>query len=203
MAVTTVNTFGTSTLGVLGIRGYFRPEGETDWVDLGIIKNWEPQDETEELEIEGARSGLTEVYEVLAISASLGYTFDSENANDEDILALWNGGAMATGVDGSVAAISFEGTSGELMWVRENAQSTKPSQILYHPSATIRRDGQAGTPGEEQAGLSFTSTVTADEDYTIPVGIDATEPTASYGYMYIVASGDLDAATTAVSAAPA
>lgn len=199
MPVTTVNTFGNTTLGVLGIRGYFRPTTGSGWVDLGIIKNWEPQDETEELEIEGARAGLTEVYEVLAISASLGYTFDSENPNDAEILALWNGSAMAAGVDGDVAPIAFDSTSGELLWVRQNAQSSKPSQILYHPSATIRRDGQSGTPGGEQAGLSFTSTVTADETFVIPVGVDAATPAARYGYFYVVPTADLDSTLTTVS----
>src|SRR6056297_3211695 len=118
MAFATRNTFGKSTLGVLGVRGYFRPTTtlsaaasatdtsitvedatlftDTDtivvgsgadqesvtisaisgstltigalsndqaqgalvrlpaWVDFGIMADWEPQDETEELEIQGA-----------------------------------------------------------------------------------------------------------------------------------------------------
>ena len=199
MAVTTGNTFGTTTLGVLGIRGYFRPTSG-DWIDLGIIKNWEPTDEIEELNIEGARTGLTAVYETLPISAALSYSFDSENPNDEAILELWNGGAFATGVDGDVAPINFESTTGELIWVRQNAQSAKPSQILFHPAASIRRDGSSGTPGEEASGLSFSVTVLADEDYTIPVGVDAAEAAAQYGYLYLVASADLDGALTAVSA---
>lgn len=205
MGVTTVNTFGNSSLGVLGIRGYFRPTGaaEDKWVDLGIIENWEPTDEIEELEIQGARTGLTVTHETLAISASLSYGFDSNNPNDKDILALWNGGAMTAdpGTTGHSAPISFDGTSGELLWVRENAQSAKPSQILYHPAATIRRTGQAGTPGEEAAGLSFTATVTADEQYTIPAEVDAGETSAPYGYLYVVPTASLDTALTTVSAA--
>lgn len=205
MAVDTKNTFGNSTLGVLGIRGYFRPatSGDGKWIDLGIVKNWEPTDETETLDIDGARSGLTQIYESLPISASLGYTFDSENPNDPEILALWNGSAMTAdpGATGHSAPISFDSTTGELMWVRENAQKTKPSQILYHPSASIRRAGQSGTPGEEAAGLSFEATVTADELYKIPAGVNAGEPTASYGYLYVVPTAGLDAATTLVSAA--
>lgn len=203
MGVTTKNTFGNSTLGVLGIRGYFRPTGETDWVDLGIVENWEPTDETENLDIEGARTGLTVVHESLPISASLSYAFDSKNPNDPEILALWNGAAMAAdpGTTGHSAPISFQGTNGELLWVRENAQSAKPSQILYHPSATIRRAGQAGTPGEEAAALSFEAVVTADEGYTIPSGVDAAEPSAPYGYLYVVATAQLDTALTTVSAA--
>jgi hypothetical protein len=266
MTVAARNTFAKSTLGVLGIRGYFRPGTRTTadaaaaattlevesaalfavgddvtvgtgasqenvsisaisgttltisalanaqpagsmvrelgWVDLGIVKNWEPQDETEELEIEGARAGLTEVYEVLAISASLGYTFDSENPNDDDILALWNGSIMKAdpGATGASSPISFDSTSGEMMWVRQNAQSAKPSQLLYHPSATIRRDGQSGTPGEEQAGLSFTSTVTADENFVIPAAVDADQATARYGYLYRVPTSDLSTAESTVSA---
>lgn len=266
MSVTTRNTFGKDTLGVLGIRGYFRPGthttaaaqasdttlvvsdgsifGGTDtitvgsgttqesvtissitgntltvgalsnahaagemvrlasWVDLGIIKNWEPTDETEELEIQGARSGLLETYEVLAISASLGYTFDSENPNDDDILALWNGGEMTddSGGTGASAPFSFNSTSGELMWVRQNAQSSKPSLILYHPSATIRRDGQSGTPGEEQSGLSFTATVTSDENFKVPSGVNSATPTATYGYLYRVPTASLSTATGTVSA---
>lgn len=201
MAVTTVNTFGTSTLGVLGIRGYFRKEGEYDWIDLGIVKNWEPQDETEELEIDGARTGLRVVHEVIPVSASLAYSFDSENPNDEHILGLWQGGDMTTdGSSGLSAPISFEATSGELMWVRQNSASGKPSVLIYHPSASIRRDGQTGTPGEEAAGLSFQATVTADETYTIPVGVDPGEPSAPYGYLYRVPTSGLDAAETTVSA---
>ncbi len=266
MSVTTRNTFGKSTLGVLGIRGFFRPGARTTaaadasdttltvdnpgmfattdsvtvgtgadqetvtisnivgnvltvsalakaqpagsmvrkagWVDLGIIKNWEPTDETEELEIQGARSGLLETYEVLAISASLGYTFDSENPNDDDILALWNGTRMSAdpGATGASSPIAFDSTNGELMWVRQNAQSSKPSQILYHPSATIRRDGQSGTPGEEQSGLSFTATVTSDEAYKVPATVNAATPTARYGYLYRVPTASLSAAETAVSA---
>jgi len=199
MAVTTVNTFGTSTLGVLGIRGYFRPTAGAGWVDLGSIKNWEPSDEIEELEISGARSGLTVVYETLPISAALSYGFDSENPNDTDILELWNGGAFAAGVDGDVSPISFQNTEGELMWVRENAQSTKPSQILFHPKANIRRDGQGGTPGEEASGLTFTVSVLADESYVIPAAVDAATPAAEYGYLYVVPTASLDAATTAAS----
>lgn len=205
MGVITKNTFGNSTLGVLGIRGYFRAEGESEWVDLGIIDNWEPTDEIEELEITGARTGLTVVHEVLPISASLGYTFDSKNPNDDDIAALWSGAAAAADVatTGSVTAITFGGISGELLWVRENAQAAKPSQIVYHPSASIRRSGQAGTPGEEATALSFEATVTSDETYTVPAGIVAEEPAAPYGYFYKVPTAGLDTALTAVSAAPA
>src|SRR5690606_6839277 len=125
--------------GVLGIRGYFRAVGETSWVDLGIINNWEPTDEIEELEITGARTGLTVVHEVLPISASIGYSFDSGNPNDDDIAALWSGSAGLADVaaTGSVSPVAFGGTSGELLWVRENAQKTKPSQIVYHPSASV------------------------------------------------------------------
>lgn len=202
MPVETVNTFGTSTLGVLGIRGYFRPVGSYDWVDLGIVKNWEPQDETEELEIDGARAGLREVFEVIPISASLGYTFDSENPNDEHILALWNGAAMDAAVAASSFAspISFNATEGELLWVRQNSAPLKPSQLIYHPKAAIRRDGQTGTPGEEASGLSFTVTVTADENFTIPAGVLASEPAARYGYFYRVPTAGLSDAETLVSA---
>lgn len=196
MPVTTVNTFGQATLAVLGVRGYFRPTGESAWVDLGIVKNWEPQDETEELEFTGARNGLSEVFEVIAISASLRYTFDSENPNDRDILELWNGGAMTAGGDGHSAPISFSSTNGELLFVRQNAQPTKPSQLIYHPAASIRRDGQTGTPGEEVSGLSFTATVTAAEDFVIPAGISAGTPAARYGFLYVVPTADLSAAET-------
>src|SRR5690606_19539411 len=79
MAFTVGNTFGNDSLGVLGIRGYFRPVGESDFVDLGIVANWERTDEVEELEIQGARTGLTVTHEVIPISATLGYTFDSNN----------------------------------------------------------------------------------------------------------------------------
>ena len=203
MAVSTVNTFGNATLGVLGIRGYARKTGESTWIDLGIIKNWEPTDETETLDIDGARSGLTQIYESLPISASLGYTFDSENPNDQHILELWNVAAMAAAVGadmGHVSPLSFQSTTVEMLWVRENAQATKPSQILYHPSASIRRAGQSGTPGEEASGLSFEVTVTADETYTIPAGINAGEPVAQYGYLWVVPTAKLDDATTLASA---
>ena len=265
MAFTTRNTFGKDTLGVLGVRGYFRPgttltaaasSGGTEitvanpalftdtdtiivgsgadqesvtisaisgsdltvgalsnnqaqgalvrlagWVDMGILADWEPQDETEELEIQGARSGLTETYETLAISASLAYGFTSNNPNDEEILALWNGGAMTAdpGATGASAPLTFDSTSGELLFVRQNAQSSKPSQILYHPSSSIRRDGQAGTPGEEESGLTFTSTVTALEGFTIPAAIDAAGPAARYGFLYKVPTSGLDTAIATVS----
>lgn len=171
------------------------------WVDMGILADWEPQDETEELEIQGARSGLTETYETLAISASLAYGFTSNNPNDEEILALWNGGAMTEdpGATGASAPITFDSTSGELMFVRENAQSAKPSQILYHPAASIRRDGQAGTPGEEESGLTFSATVTAKEGFTIPADVDAATPAARYGYLYKVPTSALDDAIDTVS----
>jgi hypothetical protein len=201
VAFTTTNTFGQSTLGVLGIRGYFRVAGTYDWIDLGIVKNWEPQDEIEELEIDGARAGLREVFEVLPIAASLRYSFDSENPNDEDILALWQGGTFTSdGGTGLSAPITFGGNTGELLWVRQNAQATKPSQILYHPSASVRRDGQTGTPGEEAAGLSFQAVVTADEEYTIPIGIDPNESDARYGFLYVVDTDDIGTALDLIDA---
>lgn len=265
MPFATRNAFSKATLGVLGVRGYFRPgttlsaaaattdttitvedpslftdtdtiivgSGATQeevtisaitgndltvsaltndqpqgamvrlpgWVDMGILADWEPQDETDELEIQGARSGLTETYETLAISASLAYGFTSNNPLDEEILALWNGSAMATdpGATGASAPFAFDSTSGELMFVRQNAQASKPSQILYHPSASIRRDGQSGTPGEEESGLTFTSTVTAKEGFVIPAAIDAATPEARYGFLYKVPTSGLDAAIDTVS----
>lgn len=199
--IDTVNTFGQPTLGVLGIRGYFRPVGDSLWVDLGIVDSWEQSDEIEELEIDGARSGLREVYEVIPISASLGYTFNSKNPNDPDILALHGGVDFASDGNGGLSApISFGGTNGELLWVRQNAQASKPSQIIYHPGATIRRDGTAGTPGEEAAMLSFSVTVTAVEGFEVPAAVNAATPAARYGYMYNVATEDLDTALGVVGA---
>lgn len=200
MAFETSNTFGNESLGVLGIRGYFRPVGVAQWVDLGIVANWERADEIEELEIQGARSGLTLTHEVIPISASLGYTFDSNNPNDHAIMALHGGEAMTAGGDGHSAPISFQATNGELLWVRENAQKTKPSQLIYHPAASIRGDGSAGTPGEEAAGLSFSVTVTAAEGYEVPAAIDAGTPDAPYGYQYLVDTEDLETALDDVDA---
>lgn len=196
MAFTTKNTFGNSTLGVLGIRGYFLPSGgtaATDWIDLGVINSWEPSDDTETLEITGARSGLTVVHEALPISASLSYAFDSGNPNDQSILALWNGSAMTADVatEGHAAPFSFDATNGKLVWVRQNAQASKPHQLLVHPGASIRRSGIAGTPGEEAAALSFEVTVTADETYKIPAAVLATNPDAPYGYLHVVSTAGL------------
>jgi hypothetical protein len=199
--IDTINQFGQPTLGVLGIRGYARPVGQDLWVDLGIVDSWEQSDEIEELEIDGARSGLREVYEVIPISASLGYTFNSKNANDEHILALHNGAAMTTDGDGGFSApITFGGTNCELIWVRENAQPAKPSTIIYHPAATIRRDGTAGTPGEEAAMLSFSVTVTSVEGFTVPAAVNPATPAARYGYQHVVPTEDLDTWLGVISA---
>lgn len=202
MPFATSNTFGNTSLGVLGIRGYFRKTGEATWVDLGIVANWERSDEIEELEIQGARTGLTVVHEVIPISASIGYTFDSNNPNDHAILALHGGSSMVAAADGHTAPVGFQATNGELLWVRENAQKTKPSQLIYHPSASIRGDGAAGTPGEEAAGLSFSVSVTASEGYTVPVELDAGERPAPYGYQYLVDTEDLADALDDVDANP-
>lgn len=199
MAFNASNTFGNDSLGVLGIRGYFRPVGESDWVDLGIVANWERTDEVEELEIQGARTGLTVTHEVIPISATLGYTFDSNNPNDHAILGLHGGAELEAGGDGFSAPIGFQATTGELLWVRENAQKNKPSMILYHPSASIRGDGTAGTPGEEAAGLSFSATVTAAETFKIPASIEAGEPDAPYGYQYLFDTDDMGNALDDVS----
>lgn len=267
MAVSTKNTFGSGTLGILGIRGYFRegsvlvtgisasatsitledatfvengqslrlgsgsngetvtvtgaPVGNTvsisattnahsagilvrdlNWIDLGILKDWSPDEDIEEFEFEGARSGLVQVFDKLTIRAELNYTFRSTNVTDNDVQDLHAGAVGATDVaaNGYVVEVSFNTTRGELLFVRENAQASKDSKLIYHPRATIKRDGESGTPGEEEASLDFTATVLADENFTIPDTIDAGSPAADYGFVWTVPTANLDARETTASA---
>lgn len=205
MAVQTINTFSANTLSVLGARAYFRPEGETDWVDLGIIKDLSPDEEQEVFNFEGARSGLQQIYDTVIISSELSYTFNSDNALDETILALHAGADAedaAVGDDSFTIVQSFTTANGEFMIVYPNAQANKPSMIVYHPSVSLRRDGQSGEAGTEQRQLGFTAAVTADEEYQVPETVNASEPAAPFGYMWVGPTADLDAAETAISAAP-
>lgn len=265
MGITTRNTFGPGTLGILGIRGYFRPGSiataaltatdttipvedvssfspsgtvrvgsgsnaedvtisavgansitvsalanshaagvlvrHTEWTDAGILKDWSPDEDLEEFEFEGARTGLVVVHDKLTIRAELNYTFRSTNVLDTDVQNLHAGafGAAAVG-SGTVVEVSFNTTRGELLFVRENAQSGKDSKILYHPRATIKRDGESGTPGEEEASLDFSATVLADENFVIPDTVDAAEPGAQYGYVWTFPTADLDTNDAAASA---
>lgn len=201
MAVSTVNTFDNSTINVLGLRGYFRPTGGAGWIDLGLADDgWEITTESEQLDIQGARTGRQLTYESLPISFSVGYTFNSRNATDPYIKGLHVGATLLTdGDEGYSAPISNNPVNGELMWVRESAWAEKDAELYYHPRATLQGDGVSGTPGAEAAALNFTVTVLADDDFDIPAEINAAEPAAPYGFVYLVPMEDLDAAETAVS----
>lgn len=205
MAVDTINTFSAQTLAILGVRAYFRPDGETQWIDMGIIKDLSPDEEQETFNFEGARSGLQQIYDTVIISSELSYSFSSDNALDEVILALHAGAdseEAAVGDDAFTVIQSFATNDGELMLVYPNAQANKPSMIVYHPRVSLRRDGQSGEAGTEQRQLGFTATVTASEEYVVPETVNAASPAAPFGYMWVGPTADLDAAETAISAAP-
>jgi hypothetical protein len=197
LPVTTVNTFANTTMAILGIRGYFH--NGTGWIDLGVLENFSIDENIEDFNFQGARTGLTVTYETISISAEITYTFDSLNPLDEDILALWTGSTVTadTGGDGFSSAQTFESTTGRLLLVYENAQESKASMLVHHSSVSIKRNGQVGTPGEEARGLSFQARVLADESGAIPAG--AGGGTAEYGYIWIMPSDELDAALTTAS----
>ena len=195
MPVGTVNTFANTTMAILGIRGYFLPAGDTaasDWIDLGVLENFSIDENIEDFDFRGARTGLAVTYETITISAEITYTFDSMNPLDEDILSLWTGSAVTADVatTGFSSAQTFESTTGRLLLVYENAQESKMSMLVHHSSASIKRAGQVGTPGEDAAGLSFQATVLADESGTIPAAAGGGD--AEYGYIWVFPSDELD-----------
>jgi hypothetical protein len=192
-------------MSILGLRGYFRPDGGAGWIDLGVLKDFDPGEEIEEFNFEGARNGLTEIYDTVVISAELNYTFRSENPLDRNLLGLWMGGTPVDdpatgGLDGFSIVQSFNTSTGDLLFVFPNAQAGKMSVLIFHPLASLKRDGQGGTPGEDARSINFSVTVLADEAYTVPAGVNGATPVARYGYMYVVPSANLDAAETLVSA---
>ena len=200
MPVTTVNSFSNDTQAVVGVRVYIH-DG-TGWIDLGVIKDLTPDEENEEFRFEGARNGISETYGVIPLSFAIAYTLNSENPMDPDIRALHEGsaGAADPGGDGTSFVKSSQPTEGKMLIVHENAEESKPSEIVYHPLVSVRRNGRSGTPGEEASALGFAVEVLADEEYTVPVGVNAAGPSAPYGYTWIMPTDQLDAALTTASA---
>lgn len=183
-------------VAVLGIRAYFKPDGDTDWIDFGHVRSPSREQDLTELDIQSARLGRLATIKKLTTAQTLEYTFEAMTVFDESVVGLHSGGAAGEGdanVGDVYAVEDFVGTTGELLFVQENAESANMVKIAYYPAAQIKGDGEESGDGESVAVLKFRATVLQDEDYTVPAGLAAGEPSAPYGFRYFTPAANIDA----------
>lgn len=194
-----------SLVAVLGLRAYFRADGEDEWHDFGHVQSPNRDQDLTELDIKSARLGRLATIKKLTTEQTLEYTFESMSVLDEGTIALHTGGASGEGAAnvGDVYAVEdFTATEGELLFVQENAETGGTVKIAYYPKAQIKGDGEESGDGESASTLTFRATILQDETYTVPVDLAASEPEAPYGFRYFTPKANLDAVLDFISPTP-
>lgn len=201
MAFTTTNPIVTSDVNVLGLIIYFRPAGQTPFIDLGHVQNPQRTVDQQEQDIQSARTGKLLTIKKLTVSLSKGLTFETLSATSSEILELHRGrrrGTAPTAPLGVFIPDDVTPTEGELLIVQNNAETGGPIKVEFRPKAQLKGTDEQSGDGENPAILTFDATVLQNETYRIPASLAADTPLAPLGFTGVTTAGNLAAVLSAI-----
>ena len=181
----------------------FRPAGETDFIDFGWVRSLAPNNNVNEQEFTGNRDGtvVTIAKEIQSVTISLG--FGTISFGDKDIRALHAGSEAVAGAGAFVGVTAFavgvNSLQGEALVIHKTGKpATNPDIIFYHPSASLRANGEGDENGKKL--LNFTLDVLADADYKPSTALtDFGAQETPYGIILLTPRAKLDTVLTTLA----
>ncbi len=189
-------------VAVLGLRMYFRKQGDADWHDFGHVRNPNREQDLTELDIKSARLGRLATIKKVTTEVSLEYTFESISVLDLATVGLHTAGPFGAAEigDGAFYAVEeFLGNEGELLVVQPNAETGGVVKVGYFPHALLKGDGEESGDGETESQLTFRATIMPAETFAVPATLATGTPYAPYGFRYFAPAASLDDVLDAIS----
>jgi hypothetical protein len=172
--------------------------------DFGYVGDFDRTNTLEELEMQAARNGKLVTFKKLTTSSQIDLSFSTQSVFSRFNVAMHTGGFVGDAVIGGgsafIAIEAFSGSEVVILIVQESSEDAHNAFVAYYPRATILGSDEEGADGESESKLIYEVTVLEDEAYTIPIGVDAAQTPAPFGFRHAIPEANLTAMLDALTA---